>query len=635
MTFRYLLFAVLAWPAWAQQPDRSAETSRPQPTEQRAPAEAEPPAPAKAEPDPAAASFDLGQDSGPRSLLLGPFVPPDAIDVPSPASLVGRAEDESSGTTGGVRAESLDELGPAAIGTLPPGEALPLTLWQASDPAVAAGLLRVLPGGLASPTARRLQRDLLLSPALPPDAGPISDGALYRLDALVRGGRIDDAAALLALIPAAERSGPLRRLEGRILIAGGRLDAACEVARDGLRAEGSAFWLRLVAVCEAIDGNRAAANLQVSLLEETGEEGVLLPRLVDRLLTPPSTADDGPAPPLSFEAVDRLDWADYAGLLSLQIAPPLALAETAQPLMIAELLRSPLMPDRDRVNLARTGLAQGLVDGERLAALFQGVAFEERDLASADLVLDDPAAIAGLGYGAVPLSGLLIDALLYQRVARYDDPRRGLRFAGILLERARTGGYALAMAEALAPALSQMLATQDLADLAAIPAEIFFGAGQPDRAGEWFGLVGPSEAAFARLWPLMFLSERALPAPAAEPLLSDWARRQDLDPARLNLTLALIEALRRPVAPGLWAEALAGAPVTGSHTPSVAVWRQLLIAQAEQRAGEAIAGGLIALGAQGPAQTDPAALSAALSALVAVDQGAAAHRLAVEALVVR
>lgn len=597
-------------------------------------------APEQPDPEPEeaaeAAQPRLPERKGPRSLTPGPFLPPQAVPVPRPEELTGADLPEAAAPglvqPDQVEAQPLDRLGEAGIGTLPPGVALPVDLWRRSEPAVASGLLARLPQGMVSPTGRALMRDLLLSPALPPERGPIPDALTLRVAALAAAGMVDDALALSGQAPASALEGRLLRLRTEALVAGGRLSDACRLIQDGLRAQGTAFWLRLQAVCQALTGNRSGAYFQLNLLQENGEAGPLLPRLIDRLLAP---MEDGQRP-LPFDRVDRLDWALFAALYGASLAPPLRLAETAEPMMLTELVISPALDSASRVQLAETALARGVLPGERLANFLTGVSFEARELASADLVLEDQAAISGLGYGSLPLSGLMIDALLFQRTVDATDPRIALAFTQILMDRAYDGGYALAMAQALAPVLAPIAPSYPVRGSAALTATIFYVADRPDRADSWLALLDEGSAAYARLWPLRFLTERGRGADDVLAQLGRWARRDDVTPDRLNLVLALAEALSaEPLPPALWAQALRGPDGDGRHTPPVAVWRQLLIAEADNRIGELIAGALSALGGQGPRDTDPAALSAALNAIMAAGREDAARRLAVEALIAR
>ncbi|MBK1638633.1 hypothetical protein CKO24_06135 [Rhodothalassium salexigens DSM 2132] len=603
-------------------------------------------------------------------LRLGPFLDPEALDRPSAETLVGAqgpkdatpdAETAPFDPAAGVEVGALDRLGLEGIGTLGPQDALPPDLWHGSDPEVAAALLAALPHRLRSQGVRHLWRQLLLSPALSPAAGRIPDGLRLRLEKLTAAGRVDDVLALSDAIPPGAMTADLAHLRADALLVGGRLDDGCALARDAARETGEARWLKMLALCEALAGNRSAAYLQISLLEESGEAGRLFPALIDRLLARGEGLDVNTGPEtglgtgLALDTVERVDPILYAAFLAADVAPPAEAARAAPPLVLGELAVNALMAPPARLAVAEQAARMGLIGGGRLAALFDAMAFTDADLGTADAVLDDPAAINGLGSPEnPPLDGMMIDALLFAKARRAQDPTTRLAFLDLLFDRAVTRGYAQVMAVAVAPLLDTVMPTDDLVGHAGLVGRVHLITGQMDAARRWYAKAAAMATAPGRsddsraaaghalraLTPLMLIAEG--PAMADyDAALARWAEDSAVHaPERLQAGLVLLDALDGRVPAAAWSRALQAAAAAGPGgeapvyaAPNPAVWRQLLIAAGTDRLGETVAAALALVGDAGATRTDPAALSAAVGALADAGFEAAARRLAFEALI--
>ncbi|MBK5921934.1 hypothetical protein CCR80_12915 [Rhodothalassium salexigens] len=609
---------------------------------------------------------DRADDRGsarPRSLLrLGPFLDPDALDRPSAETLVGAQGPKDAATDAetaplapgtGVEEGALDRLGLEGIGTLGPDEALPPDLWHGSEPEVATALLAALPHRLRSQGVRQLWRQLLLSPALSPAAGRIPDALRLRLETLTAAGRVDDVLALSDAIPSGAMTADLAHLRADALLVGGRLDDGCALARGAARETGEARWLKMLALCEALAGNRSAAYLQISLLEESGEAGRLFPALIDRLLARVEGLDTGGDTGLPLATVERVDPILYAAFLAADVAPPAAAARTAPPLVLGELAVNALMAPPARLAVAEAAARMGLIGGGRLAALFDAMAFTDADLGTADAVLDDPAAINGLGSPEnPPLDGMMIDALLFAKARRAQDPSTRLAFLDLLFERAITRGYAQVMAVAVAPLLDTVMPGADLIGHAGLVGRVHLVTGRMDAARRWYAEAeavatapggdetrrAAARRALRTLTPLMLIAEG--PAMAGyDAALARWAEDSaEHAPDRLQAGLVLLDALDGRVPAAAWGRALQAAAGPDGEAPAYpapdpAVWRQLLIAAGTDRLGETVAAALALVGDAGAAQTDPAALSAAVGALADAGFQAPARRLAFEALI--
>ncbi|MFQ5347170.1 MAG: hypothetical protein ACE5ED_04920 [Rhodothalassiaceae bacterium] len=614
-------------------------------------------------------------DRPPTSILVGPYLPEGSIALPAlaPPSRGQTAQSDAEGSPPvpgeeEIAVDRLSSLDPSAIGVWsdPQVPALPVTMWDGTPRPVVTMLLPHLPLATASPAGRALARRLLLSPARVPAGGddaPQPELLGLRLAALARGGAVDDLLALAEHVPAAAMTEEIQRLRADALLVRGDYAGACEIAGEAVGNSGAADWLRILAMCAALEGDRGGTDFRLSLLSDAGESKPAFTRLVERLLVeieggnPAPGAEESDLPP----ALDPLVFA-LARLTRTPISDKLAL--DAPPLLLGALVEMPdLAPDL-RLRLARRALEAGLIDGLGLAPLLAGIPFDDLLLAvplsafveaapetassgDGDVISGNPPeAVAAVQPQPPALpQGLSRIALLFQKAMLTEDAGERLATIGLALDEADRQGLRFAIAQALSVPLAAIRPDPALAGRADLAGRIALAAAQPERARAWYEAArtaaaagdGEASAALARLWPLLLVAGGNDPVPYSDTLLDLWWQgRGGLGDAerlrRGDLLFAILDAFAYPVAESLRQQVLANRTSHGAG-PGIALWRDLMLAIGDRRTGAVVLESLVGLGHGGAAAAEPAFLVTAIAGLNRVGLERDARRLALEALI--
>ena len=650
---------------------------------------------------------------------------PETAEAQEPPAAEATPEAADAELAAGISVDTLSSLSPAAVGAWSEGEGepFPVDMWRGTSRDTLTALIPELPMAVRSPVMRALARRLLLSPARLPgeieakaagesqaSAGPenagvtapslqnapapsassdtgISADALetpasetdlrlltLRLERLRAGGALRDLLALAERVTETALTEEILRLKADALLVLGDYDAGCTAARDGVSQSGAAYWLRALAMCEALAGNRNAALFRLTLLAETGESGPGFATLVEALLA----EIEGSPIPLSEDVLaeaERLDTVLFA-LSRLTRAPiPRELALSAEPLVLDALVELPDFDSETHLAIAERALGLGLLGGETLRDIYAAAPFTDDELARAREILESAraeesaeavkrapsAAEAAADETAAempaedmpdldeappaPIRGLRLEALLYQRAIATDDPEARLQWMADVLERARKTERTFAVAEALAGPLSAIAAEPSLAPFADVAGRIHLAIGDVDAALPWYeaarmaadmGSVAARNA-LVRLWPLLVVTDRSRSVPYSRRMLELWWQgRGELDRAarltRGDRLFSLFLELGFDVPAHLRHAAMA-APHRRKATPPSTLWRQLIVVALDERLGEGVLTALAALGEAGSDAAQPAVMSTAVGALMAVGLEAEARRLALESLI--
>lgn len=612
----------------------------------------------------------------PTPILVGPWLPEGSIELPEslvdtvPQTEVEGTADEATpdeadaAMAENISVDSLTALDPAAIGVWNEDDApaLPVGMWDGTPRATIAALLPALPLATPSPMLRQLGRRLLLSPARVPEGADdegSSDLLAVRLGRLAAGGALDDLMALASRLPETQAGGAIARLRADAALVLGDYTGACEIAREAIAATGAGRWLRIVAMCEALAGNRGGTLFRLGLLDEAGEADATFTRLVETLLGEIEGRAAGVAPaPLPEEA--RLDPLMFSLARLTRAGISAGAARSAPPLVLVALVELPDLDPEIRLEAAERALRGGMMPANILASILDSLPFTEAELAAADA--DPQASIEGEGEGEgetdeagtgeaapPPPEGLRREALMYRRAVAADSPEARAWWIERTFESARERGLAVA----LAPALNGPLGALDPsvagslvpADFAAIAGRIALLAGDTGRALAWYeaarlaaaGGDGAATRALIALWPLIAVSDRSGGVPFSKRLLDLWWQGRAALPAeerlrRGDLLFALLGALGHEIPPALARETVV-APAREAASPGIGLWRGLILAAGAGRIGEGVLSIVVGHGERGPAGTSPAFVAASTGALKALGLEDEARRLALEALV--
>ena len=230
----------------------------------------------------------------------GGFTPTGAS--PFPGTLGSAPTNLQSDTAGELRYQPQGD--PEGLGVLGPNEGgFGRRVWAGTDRRVLEALLPRLPANNPSPVLFELARRLLLTDAVMPSPSMASKGLgssdlmKVRLERLAALGEPAGLARVLAVLPDGAQPELRRRLEVELLLTRGRESDACQSVRAGAPEDGEdRFWLKALTYCQILSGERAAAELGLTILRESARsDDQLFLRLAEAALTLKAQAADVPA----------------------------------------------------------------------------------------------------------------------------------------------------------------------------------------------------------------------------------------------------------------------------------------------------------------------------------------------------
>lgn len=599
----------------------------------------------------------------PRSIIPGPYVPPGSIASAARVEEMAGAEPaagEGEGSSGTRSLLGLDEpevdelqdLDPAAIGVLEPGDGgLPVNLWRGTRRSTLEALIPQLPVGAPSPAMGKLVRQLLLSTVGVPPVNNDVDAGLALLEARLE--RVAASGNLPALLEMLERVAPrhetpaIRDIRADAYLMDSDILGACVVAREARGDEGGVKWLKILSLCQALEGDRAGVAFNIGLLQETGDAAPLFTYLIGEVLdraqdeasaagqggspeTGASGAADVPAALLDSQpALDALTAALYR---AAAVQVPFAALDNSSAMVLASLAGRGDLDLDFRADAAEIAALSGITPVADLVSAFDAMAFTEDEEASAFL-------LAETGLGA------RVDGLLYRLASSAISANEKTRYLRAAWRRAHREGLYPALAGVLVGPAAQIPLTDDNISAAHDVARIALYAGERELAGRWYELARSlasqrnveATKALVDMWPLMIVAGVG-DIPFSPQILNLWRQSLAILPVReqrrrATLLYGLLEALGYTIENELWDDVLSAPAVSGTTAPSLGVWRQLLIATEAGRLGEGLLLSLVTIGDAGPAAADLSALSSALRALSRLGFEADARAIAVETLV--
>ncbi len=602
----------------------------------------------------------------PRPIAPGPYVPPGSIasaakveEMARAAPAAGQGESEGEETAGprsllGMDAPEVDELqdlDPAAIGVLEPGNGgLPADLWRGTRRSTLEALIPQLPVRAPSPAMNGLVRQLLLSTVGVPRISTDGDPGLALLEARLE--RVAASGNLAALLELLERVAPrhetavIREIRADAYLMDSDILGACGVARQARGDDGSVKWLKILSLCQALEGDRAGVSFNIGLLQETGDLTPLFDRLLGKVLDRAegvsAAADPDPASDSQDFAAEEADAllisqpplnALTAALYRAAGAPvPLAVLDNTSAIVLASLAGRGDLDLAFRAEAAEIAARTGIVPAADLVSAFEAMEFTEDEEASAFLLAE-----TGLG--------VRVDGLLYKLASSAISDGEKTRYLRVAWRRAHREDMYPALAGVLVGPAALIALRGENISAAQDVSRIALYAGDRELAGRWYQLARTLASqrnveavkALVDMWPLM-ITAGVGDVPFSPQILNLWRQSLSILPVaeqrrRAALLYGLLEALGYVIESELWDEVLGAPAIGGTRAPSLGVWRQLLIATEAGRLGEGLLLALVTIGDAGPAGADPSALSSALRALTTLGFEDEARAIAVEALV--
>ncbi|MGH6929878.1 MAG: hypothetical protein ACREEV_16290, partial [Dongiaceae bacterium] len=471
-----------------------------------------------------------------------------------------------------------------------------------------------------SPILAELTRRLLLSSAAAP-AGRGSGKNLMPLRAglLADMGLVEEAVALLRLVPADQRDVESARQLAELSWRAGDPDGACAVVQESVpRLPVDDFWQQAAIFCQLRAGQTDQAMLGTDLLREQGETDEIFFTLADAVAGETKVE----IPPLPVVTPLYLAMARAAGMAMPKIAvhePP--------PLMLALIAESPEGDLETRLTMAETAAAAGVLSSKHLAAVYTA---EPEDPGTLDAARDLP------DIGATPATR----AILYQAALGAALPEQRAGFVQKALEADVLDPNYWARLQLYLPLLADIPATPDLAWFAEDAARHLFAGGKLIEAQAWVAVLQQGAqtdpavtAALRKLQALDYLVGEAAPVPV-DSILPATDQAPDERMKRLRAVFSTFEDSAEPAPGTLQPSSLAIAPAPEMPQQNVNLWLDLGDSAAKQRVGETVLLTLAGLNTTGLADAEPEWLSRSITSLRDVGLAPEARRLAIEAAIV-
>ncbi len=492
-------------------------------------------------------------------------------------------------------------------------------LWLGTSRTRAEILMGALSGVTGSATLRDLvRRAFLSSAAAPKGRGSGMEWVERRVRTLLAMGDLDAAKSLLGAIPATQQSQAASRIKVDMSLMSSPADA-CAVAAAEVAKSADPFWQKMVAFCQALDGEHAKAALSASLLRELGHKDDAFFVLLDAM-----AGNKGALPPLPNPAPLHLAMARAA-----KVALPKETLEKGGPFALRAALGA--SEGEAGIEAAERAAAANVLSAEALGRAYAAQPFDKRDL-------------GGAISKSKGLPSPMARALLFQAAGNELAPeasRAGA--AAIALDLARKEGRFTAVARAVAPSLAKMRPSTDMDWFAPEAIRALLASGAVDKAAPWFELLrsrattDPKAAADRQaLLPLARLAGMEAASGWTTAELDGWWRKVVAEPGardRAAMLYTLLDAMGDATPAPLWTALAAGPSHAEASTPHPSIWHMLAEAGKHKRLGETILLGFVVLQNGGEGGLDPIAVGRVIRALRANGMTVEARALAIEAAV--
>ncbi|PCI52023.1 MAG: hypothetical protein COB49_00200 [Alphaproteobacteria bacterium] len=588
----------------------------------------------------------------PRSILFpagepGPYIPPE--------DPVGKtnADDGNRGITDDEQTQSAPDRAVLEVETLElvitvPAEkglmsaeegGFPATLWRGSYRGRIEQLLSVLSVPTRSPVMESLTKRLLLSAVAVPGEKPSEAGPQVataqdllrflslRIQKISETGDLKTLVSFLNLLPQDSYAGS--RETSDLMLMAGDISSACGLARQEMNKDQTDYyWLKLLAYCQAMEGNTEGAALTTELLMEQGNTDFIFYDLVNKLSP---DVKDGDMENSFSSGLDHLDPMTYSLLSVLEQPIEARMFADAPALVLYALSGNSNLQKEDRLMAAAQSYRQATFPVDRIIPLYSNINFSEDEYGNAIVIARVDDTVMG-------------DVLLYQSAAKQINDVQKAEILKAIWNRAAPLRDMPRAALLNARTVRSLEPSEDLLFHAHHITRALMLAGNNRKARAWYDFVrtaaftGHVDAtrALVDIWPLMVVSGQGNDIPWSKEILDLWWNGQMvLSPNRrkekASLFYSVVEALGYTVPESMWQELIGPLAQENSHPIPVAIWRDLIRAVEGKRQGETILLCLLA-SEGGAAGLDPTGASAVIRALRSVGLDREARGLALEIL---
>ncbi len=608
----------------------------------------------------------------PRSILFptgepGPYIPPkDQAEEISPDSedidTIEEGQNGEATESDILEVETLElvEPVPAEMGLFSEEDGgLPRSLWRGSDRLRVEQFLSTLSVPTKSPVMGSLTKKLLLSAAAVPAGEALKSEEAVLPDESTEKGKIlptvaveEDLSQFLSLkIQKISEAGDLKTLVSflrllpeksyagsreisDLMLMAGDISSACGLARQAVeddheQDQADHYWLKLLAYCQAMEGNTEGAALTTELLMEQGSTDFVFYDLINKLSQDEEGADE--TTQAFSSGLGQLDPMTYS-LLSVLEQPIDAQMFTEAPALVLYALSGNInVQKEDRLMAAAQSYNRSTYPVDKIIPLYSNLSFSEDEYNNAIVIARVDDSIMG-------------DVLLYQSAAKQINDLQKAETLNVIWDRAAALRDMPRAALLNARTVRSLIPSEELLFHAHHITRALMLAGNDRKAREWYSFVrsaaftGHVDAtrALVDIWPMMIVSDQNNEIPWSKGILDLWWNGQMvLSPERrkekASLFYSVVEALGHVVPDPMWQELIGPLAQENSHPIPVAIWRNLIRAVADKRQGETIL--LCLLAAEGGVSNlDPTGASAVIRALRSAGLDKEAHKLALEIL---
>ncbi|HAE93835.1 MULTISPECIES: hypothetical protein [Hyphomonas] len=351
-----------------------------------------------------------------------------------------------------IEDSGLELVNPWGMSFLEAGEpSLPTDMWRASDADDLLPLMRDVRTHDLTPAERTLMRRMALSPATPPSGIQEPHLRAERARIMYDLGEAEAAASLMARLDTPPPGMNADEIIADVNLALGNEATACAMLNDPDRLSG--YWAKLRAVCAALEGNSAGAELAIEMaLQQDAVDSWLLAAVF-------ATSGELPEPPE----------ADYSSGLNLAISakagltPPVDPIPANRPDLSAAIAMHRNLPIELRVKAAHMATKSDMLATNDYRTLFLDM------LSEPEFVPTTP----------------LESALFAARDPLVTDEDRSFALAAALQEATDTPAHFDAVARLLWPEIARLPINSSTAASAAVFARASLAAGELETAQKW------------------------------------------------------------------------------------------------------------------------------------------------------
>ncbi len=522
----------------------------------------------------------------------------------------------------------------------------PVTLWQGSDRARIEQLLTVLSVPSRSPVMESLIKKLLLSAATVPEKRPsgdvntdqdpenLKDFLSLRIRKISEMGDLKALVSFLNLLP--QDSYAKDQKTSDLMLMAGDISAACLLARQAIEdtVSSSPYWLKLLAFCQAMEGNAEGAGMTIEYLMEQGDTDFIFYDLINKL----SSKEEAGERSVSLSSgLNQMNPMTYSMLTVLEQPVEAEMFGQASPLVLYALSGNPNVSKTDRLLAGAQSYKKATFPVDKFIPLLSNMSFSDDEYTNAIAISKMDDTVMG-------------DVLLYQSAARQISDIQKAETLKVIWDRATVNNDLPRAALLNSRTVQSLRPSEELLFHAHHITRALLLAGHDRKAWDWFSFVrtaafsGHVDAtrALVDIWPMMIVSGMTVSGknnelPWSKEILDFWWNGQmvlspDLRQGKAALFYSVAEALGLIVPEAMWQELTAPIKIDqGRARPvpiPVSIWRSLIQAVSEKKLGETI---LLCLLAEAP-NLDPTGASAIIRALRSMGLEAEAHSFALEIL---